>query len=178
MRWTYRYRRACDSDAYGQAVWSCPLDAGVNPRVKSPGGRRLTSPTLRGERGAAVKPLRRECRSDFGVPVLACVRLFLLCTQGSGCGVHPAFPAPSVFPGGTPMMQSPDAKSRRGKYERMPMNSVVTPCAHHPARAAPPVHRTPAGRWSGPRQAIAHACETPAPRGCGSRRRPPGAASP
>jgi hypothetical protein len=37
--------------------------------------RWLTSPTHRGERGAAVKPLRRECRSDFGVPVLACVRL-------------------------------------------------------------------------------------------------------
>ena len=76
--------------------------------------RRLTSPTLRGEHGAAVKPLRRECRSDFGVPVLACVRLFLFCTQGSGCGVHPAFPAPSVFRGSDGLMHHPDAKSRRG----------------------------------------------------------------
>jgi hypothetical protein len=32
----------------------------------------------RGDHGAAVKPLRRECRSDFGVPVLTCVRLFRL----------------------------------------------------------------------------------------------------
>src|SRR6201997_2687716 len=38
----------------------------------------LKSPVHQGERGAAVKPLRRECRSDFGVPVLACVRLFVL----------------------------------------------------------------------------------------------------
>src|ERR1700742_5150691 len=38
----------------------------------------LTSPAHQEERGAAVSPLRRECRSDFGVPVLACVRLFHL----------------------------------------------------------------------------------------------------
>src|ERR1700758_1562371 len=38
----------------------------------------LTSPAHQEEHGAAVKPLRRECRSDFGVPVLACVRLFRL----------------------------------------------------------------------------------------------------
>src|ERR1700736_689266 len=38
----------------------------------------LKSPAHQEEHGAAVKPLRRECRSDFGVPVLACVRLFVL----------------------------------------------------------------------------------------------------
>ena len=38
----------------------------------------LKSPAHQEEHGAAVKPLRRECRSDFGVPVLACVRLFHL----------------------------------------------------------------------------------------------------
>ena len=64
--------------AYGQAVWFWLPDAGVNPRVKSPGGWWLKSPAHQEERGAAVKPLRRECRSDFGVPVLACVRLFVL----------------------------------------------------------------------------------------------------
>ena len=64
--------------AYGQAVWFWLPDAGVNPRVKSPGGWWLKSPAHQEEHGAAVKPLRRECRSDFGVPVLACVRLFRL----------------------------------------------------------------------------------------------------
>src|ERR1700719_3447351 len=49
---------------------------GRNAEIRSRRG--LTSPVPRGERGAAVKPLRRECRSDFGVPVLACVRLFVL----------------------------------------------------------------------------------------------------
>jgi hypothetical protein len=62
MRWTRERKTNCAS-AYGQAVWSCPPDAGVNPRVKSPGRRRLTSPVLRGDRGAAVQPLRRECRT-------------------------------------------------------------------------------------------------------------------
>ena len=59
--------------------------------------RRLTSPVLRGERAISRKPLRRECRSDFGVPVLACVRLFCFARKAVGAFVHPAFPAPSVF---------------------------------------------------------------------------------
>jgi len=29
MRWTRSGRKACGASAYGQAVWSCPLDAGV-----------------------------------------------------------------------------------------------------------------------------------------------------
>jgi hypothetical protein len=29
MRWTRLGRKACGVNAYGQAVWSCPLDAGV-----------------------------------------------------------------------------------------------------------------------------------------------------
>ena len=107
MRWTRSCRKACDAIAYGQAVWSWHLDAGVKfsemrcrPRGRHAeiGERRwLKSPTHRGERGAAVKPLRRECRSDFGVPVLASRASFSFCTQGSGCVVHPAFPAPSAF---------------------------------------------------------------------------------
>ncbi len=44
-------------DAYGQAAWSCPPDAGVKPRVISPGRRRLSSPVLRGERGVSRKTM-------------------------------------------------------------------------------------------------------------------------
>src|ERR1700755_2848599 len=76
----------------------------------------LTSPAHQEEHGAAVKPLRRECRSDFGVPVLACVRLFLFCTQGSGCDVHPAFPAPSVIRG-SDVRCIIRARQRRGNTE-------------------------------------------------------------
>ena len=66
------------AEADGQVAWSWSPDAGTKSVERFDGRRRLTSPILRGERGAAVKPLRRECRSDFGVPVLACVRLFVL----------------------------------------------------------------------------------------------------
>src|SRR5215470_8397155 len=51
----------------------------------------------RGDHGAAVKPLRRECRMISAYLCWPRVRLFLFCTQGSGCVVHPAFPAPSTF---------------------------------------------------------------------------------
>jgi hypothetical protein len=40
--------------AYGQAVWSCPPDAGVKPIEMIDQRRRLTSPVLRGDHGAAV----------------------------------------------------------------------------------------------------------------------------
>jgi hypothetical protein len=81
--------------------------------------RRLTSPTLRGERGAAVKPLRRECRSDFGVPVLACVRLFCFARKAVGAFVHPAFPAPSDF-GGPPTMHHSGVSRRGNAYLCLP----------------------------------------------------------
>jgi hypothetical protein len=74
--------------------------------------RRLSSPVLRGERGAAVKPLRRECRSCRP----ACIDLWAFsfsAHEACGCGQRPAFPAPSVL-GGTRMMQSPDASAPRG----------------------------------------------------------------
>jgi hypothetical protein len=82
--------------AYGQAVWFWLPDAGVNPWGQDPGGWWLKSPAHQEEHGAAVKPLRRECRVISAYLCWpACV--FFVCTQGSGCGVHPAFPAPSAF---------------------------------------------------------------------------------
>ena len=50
-------RKTCGVVAYGQAVWSCPPDAGVNPRVKSPGGWWLKSPVHQGERGVSRKTI-------------------------------------------------------------------------------------------------------------------------
>jgi hypothetical protein len=63
MRWTRAVPGEGMRRADGKGVWSCPPDAGVNPRVKSPGRRRLASPVLRGERAISRKPLRRECRT-------------------------------------------------------------------------------------------------------------------
>jgi hypothetical protein len=94
--------------AYGQAVWSCPPDAGVKSiemRFRPCGrnaviGRRwrLTSPVLQGERGAAVKPLRRECRmfrptcTDLWAP-------FLFSPQGLRVRPAPGIPCALCFEG-------------------------------------------------------------------------------
>ena len=54
-------RKTCGKVAYGQAVWSCPANAGDKParRLAGDGGKKLVR---RGDHGAAVSPLRRECR--------------------------------------------------------------------------------------------------------------------
>ena len=86
-----------DTGAYGQAVWSCPLDAGVNPRVESPGGRWLTSPTHRGERGVSRNTIAQGVPDRFGSPVVTMlVRFFILRarlrvrkTPGIPCALFP-----------------------------------------------------------------------------------------
>src|ERR1700744_985257 len=94
--------------AYGQAVWFWLPDAGV--KFAEIIGERwwLTSPAHQEERGAAVKPLRRECRSDFGVPVLACVRLFVLHAR-QWVRRAPGIPCALSIEGAT-LMHHPDAK--------------------------------------------------------------------
>jgi hypothetical protein len=44
-------------DAYGQAVWSCPLDAGVKLIEMIDRRRWLSSPIHRGERGVSRKAI-------------------------------------------------------------------------------------------------------------------------
>ena len=87
--------------------------------------RRLTSPVLRGERGAAVKPLRRECWSDFGVPVLTCVRLFCFARKavGAACTRHSLRP---LLEGAT-FDALPGRRSCRG-------NAIARPTAAVPSR--------------------------------------------
>src|SRR5689334_582311 len=72
----------------------------------------LKSPAHQEERGAAVNPLRRECRSDFGVPVLACVRLFCFARKavGAACTRHSLRPPLSEGENDTRLGR----KSRRG----------------------------------------------------------------
>src|ERR1700737_3292694 len=106
-----KIRRRCVSDAYGQAVWSCPPDAGVKRMEMIRSRRGLKSPVPRGEHGAAVKPLRRECRSDFGVPVLACVRLFRLHAR-QWVRRAPGIPCALCFQGVT--FAKTRARTRRG----------------------------------------------------------------
>ena len=96
LRWT---RRASRRSMRARTVKPCgPVPSTLGSSLfEMIGARRwLKSPTHRGEHGAAVKPLRRECRSVSALPVyLVCV--FSFCTQACGCGQRPAFPAPSHF---------------------------------------------------------------------------------
>jgi hypothetical protein len=55
--------------AYGQAVWSCPLDAGVKLREKRFAQRRwLKSPTHRGERGVSRKAIAQGVPDVSALP--------------------------------------------------------------------------------------------------------------
>ena len=55
--------QASDIEAYGQAVWSCPRDAGVNPRVTSPGDGGKKARFTGESTEQPLKPSCRECRS-------------------------------------------------------------------------------------------------------------------
>ena len=103
------------ANAYGQAVWSCPLDAGVKPRVKSPGRRWLTSPIHRGDHGAAVQPSRRECRSiGFSCDFL-CAPFLLFRTQGLRVRLAPGIPCALFISKGATL----SAKSGRDRAAAM-----------------------------------------------------------
>ena len=126
--------RAC---AYGQAVWSCPPDAGVKfagwrcrPLVRHAAQAMVAKePGHQGERGAAVKPLRRECRDVSVVPVvLAHVLRRMGCPCASargiyGCIRHSAFPAPSDYSEGHDCSQSSGDMSRENAGPCSPLSS-------------------------------------------------------
>ena len=56
--------------AYGQAVWSSPLDAGVKFAEMIGERRGLTSPIPRGERGVSRKAIAQGVPDRFGEPVV------------------------------------------------------------------------------------------------------------
>ena len=89
------HRRTNDVVADGEVVWSRPPDAeakraSLDKRTRD-GGKKARSP--RRARRTPLKPLRGEGRM-FGQTCGDCRQLFLL-LAGHGCGLHPAFPAPS-----------------------------------------------------------------------------------
>jgi hypothetical protein len=72
----------------------------IGPDTPRTGRRwRLSSPALQGEREAAVKTIAQGMPDCSGLACGDCRLLFLL-QAGHGCGLHPAFPAPSHFPEG------------------------------------------------------------------------------
>ena len=89
--------RAMRVDAYGQAVWSRPPDAGDKPAQTIAPATEANKPGTPGRARSSRKTIAQGVPCDFGVPVLSLRAFPSFCTQGSGCGVHPAFPAPSIF---------------------------------------------------------------------------------
>ena len=90
------HRTTNDVVADGEVVWSWRPDAGVkfarrHERLRMMGARKAGSPGR--ARRTPLKPLRREGRM-FGQTCGNCRQLFYL-LAGHGCGLHPAFPAPS-----------------------------------------------------------------------------------
>ncbi len=85
--------RTNGADADGEVVWSWRPDAGAKRAERSArdGGKKARSPGR--VRRKPLKPSRREGRM-FGQACGDCRLLFLL-QAGHGCGLHPAFPAPS-----------------------------------------------------------------------------------
>jgi hypothetical protein len=97
MRWTRRRARRAWLAADGEIVWSWRPDAGVKFCETF---RRATVAKKPGTPGRARykrKPSRRECRllrlDLWSLPPAYFV------AAGHGCGLHPAFPAPSDFRG-------------------------------------------------------------------------------
>ena len=83
--------------AYGQAVWSCPPDAGVKSIEMIRSATEANKPGTPGRARSSRKAIAQGVPDDFGVPVLGLRASF--CFQHAwhvGAFVHPAFPAPSV----------------------------------------------------------------------------------
>ena len=111
-------RARCPTKACGartaKACGPVPPTLGSTPGQK-PGGRRLESPVLRGERAISCKTIAQGRPGRPGrTCMLVCV--FLFCTRDRGCGQHPAFPAPSSLPEGRDSSKA-RAKTRRENAE-------------------------------------------------------------
>ena len=96
MRWTRRSRQTNVILADGEVVWSWPPDAEAKlarDDLADDGSKKARFPGR--ARRTPLKPPRREGRL-FGQTCGNCRQLFYL-LAGHGCGLHPAFPAPSQF---------------------------------------------------------------------------------
>src|SRR5581483_1439709 len=106
-------RETISAVTYDEAAWSCPLDAGVNPRVKSPGGRWLKSPTHRGERRVSRQTIAQGMPDCFGEPVVTVP--VVVCSFHPGPRVRraPGIPCALFTSKGARFPQNPGAIARR-----------------------------------------------------------------
>src|SRR5262249_13783784 len=109
--------------------------AGVNHRVKSPVGRRLTSPVLRGEHAISRNPLRREGRVAPVEPVCSCAFPFFAHGTVGAASTRLSLRPPALLRGTRFRLRSRElrrdkritrARSAAG-MQRCVLNSVVIP---------------------------------------------------
>jgi hypothetical protein len=120
MRWTQEswaqsLRKTTGALADGEIVWSWPPDAEAKLAARSAGdgGKKARSPGRSRISRKAIAQGRPDVRPNlwFSPPA------FLL-LAGHGCGLHPAFPAPSEFRG-PQMTHNSGAKRAAGPWSRV-----------------------------------------------------------
>jgi hypothetical protein len=176
------HRKACGAVAYGQAVWSCHLDAGVK-FVESrfrPNGRNaeinkrrgLTSPIPRGEYGVSRKAIAQGVPDRFGEPVVTLLVGLL------PFSAHEAAGALSARHSLRPLLREGQRIARLGR-EIAPREREDTSLRKHVARVSDPVRGAspiaagsdtsgPAGRAEGDHAGAIAASR----RACGVRYKP------
>jgi hypothetical protein len=122
-------RKTCEIDAYGQAVWSCPLDAGVKLRKAICAATVANKPTHRGERGISRKAIAQGVPDCFGEPVVTTCSCAFYPFLHARLRVRPApgIPCALCFSEGH-RTTYPDAKSRRGNAESYPFIIAIRHC--------------------------------------------------
>jgi len=98
---------------YGQAVWSCPLDAGVKSVEMINRRRWLLSPRHRGEHGAAVQTIAQGVPDRFGKPVVTMLVWFLSFPREAAGAASARHSLRPLFSGGTSCCKDPDASAPR-----------------------------------------------------------------
>ena len=132
LRWTRRVARRAACRGRSSRVVLIPRrwDQACRDDRQATGANKPGTPGR--ARSSRKEPSRRECRSDFGVPVLACVRRFRSARKAVGAFVHPAFPAPS-FRRGTRICKTRTRNRAAGL--RLHVFSAVVPGKRGESRA-------------------------------------------
>jgi hypothetical protein len=126
-------RRRC---ALRRTVKPCgpdPPTLGSTLGSKSPGGMVAKKPGTPGRARSSRKAIAQGVPCDFRRTCVGLRAFLFVCTQGSGCVVHPAFPAPSVFLGRC-RCNSPDANRVAGTRSLVIARSEADEAIHVAAK--------------------------------------------
>jgi hypothetical protein len=131
--------------AYGQAVWSRPPDAGdkLVAMIRN-GRRRLTSPVLRGDHGAAVN----HCAGSavrFRPCLTTCGHSSFSAHEDCGCGRAPGIPCALTSERDTICNSSGGNPAARTRSHESNQEMIV--CERSPRKLVPPLSRGKAASY-------------------------------